>query len=203
MLSAGDSAPKIKLPADDGSQFDLAAKKGEHVIVYFYPRDDTPGCTVEAIDFSKQAAALKKLGATVVGISKDSIASHVRFRDKHALKVSLLSDPDLTVHKAFGAWGEKTMYGKKVEGVIRSTFLIGPDGKVKRAWPSVKVAGHVDAVIAALKGGDAPAKPAAKTTKAVAKATKPAEKKPAPKLAAEKKAVAKKPVSKKPAGKKA
>ncbi len=194
MLSAGDTAPKVKLPADDGSNFDLAAHKGGHVVVYFYPRDDTPGCTVEAIDFSKQAATLKKLGATVVGISKDSIASHCRFRDKHKLKVALLSDPDLGVHKAFGAWGEKTMYGKKVEGVIRSTFLIGPDGKVKRAWPSVKVAGHVDAVIAALKGGEAPAgaekKPAAKpATKAIAKqaaAKKPAAKKPAAKKPATK-----------------
>ena len=182
MLSAGDKAPKVKLPADDGSNFDLAAKKGEHVVVYFYPRDDTPGCTVEAIEFTKAAAAFKKLGATVVGVSKDTIASHCRFRDKHKLKIALLSDPDLTVHKAFGAWGEKTMYGKKVEGVIRSTFLIGPDGKVARAWPSVKAAGHAEAVLAALKGGGAPAKPAAK---------KPAAKKPA----------AKKPAAKKPAAK--
>src|SRR5687767_12659255 len=130
MLKAGDKAPTFRLPADDGSTFDLATAKGRHVVVYFYPRDDTPGCTVEAIDFTKSRKKFESGGATVVGISKDSVASHCKFRDKHGLSVRLLSDPDLKVHKAFGAWGEKTMYGKKVEGVIRSTFLVGPDGKV-------------------------------------------------------------------------
>ncbi len=196
MISAGDTAPNIELPADDGSTFSLRAQKGKHVIAYFYPRDDTPGCTVEAIEFTAAKARFDKLGAVVVGISKDNIASHCRFRDKHKLRIALLSDASLAVHKAYGAWGEKTMYGKKVEGVIRSTFWIGTDGKVKRAWSSVKVAGHVDAVLAAL-GGTAPADKAAKAPaakkpatakKAAAKpAAKVATKKPAPKSAPKKK----------------
>jgi peroxiredoxin Q/BCP len=141
MLKAGDRAPTFKLPAADGGTFDLAKSKGRNVIVYFYPRDDTPGCTVEAIEFSRALKDFEGAGATIVGISKDSIASHCKFRDKHKLTIALASDPDLAVHRAYGAWGEKTMYGKKVEGVIRSTFLVGPDGKVAAAWPSVKVAG--------------------------------------------------------------
>ncbi|NUP09461.1 MAG: peroxiredoxin [Polyangiaceae bacterium] len=183
MLKAGDQAPRFSLPAADGSTFDLAKSKGRHVVVYFYPRDDTPGCTVEAIDFSRARKDFEAAGASVVGISKDSIASHCRFRDKHDLTITLASDQDLTVHKAFGAWGEKTMYGKKIEGVLRSTFLVGPNGKIVRAWPSVKVAGHVAQVLDTLRGGDgaadapAPKKPAAaKATKAAPKAAKPAAK---------------------------
>lgn len=182
MLKAGDKAPTVRLPAADGGTFDLSKAKGRHVVVYFYPRDDTPGCTVESIDFSKARADFEEAGATVVGISKDSIASHCKFRDKHGLTIALLSDPDLTVHKGFGAWGEKTMYGKKVEGVIRSTFLIGPDGKVAHAWPSVKVAGHVQKVLDVLRGGEEEEAPA---KKAPAKKT-PAKKTPAKKAPAKK-----------------
>ena len=196
-------APTFTLPADDGSTISLASLKGKHAIVYFYPRNDTPGCTVEAKDFSAAIDKFVRAGAVVLGVSKDSIASHTKFRDKYGLKFRLLSDPDLATHRAYGAWGEKNMYGKKVEGVIRSTFLVAPDGKVKRAWPTVKVAGHVDAVLAELTGGgDAPAakpaKPAAKKTpaKAPVKKTKaalpkPVAKKPA-KKAATKKSAAKK-----------
>ena len=135
------------------------------------------------------------LRITVVGISKDSIASHCKFRDKHALTITLCSDPDLAVHKAYGAWGEKTMYGKKVEGVIRSTFLVGPDGKVAAAWPSVKVAGHVEKVLATLRGEEAPAPTPKKVASKKAAAKKAGAKKAAPaaKKAAPKKAAAKKP----------
>ncbi|MBL9023939.1 MAG: peroxiredoxin [Myxococcales bacterium] len=179
MIKTGDKAPSFSLPADDGTTISLASLKGKHAVVYFYPKDDTPGCTVEAKDFSAAMGKLQKAGAVVLGVSKDSIASHCKFRDKHALKIRLLSDPDLSTHRAYGAFGEKTMYGKKVEGVIRSTFLIGPDGKVKRAWPSVKVAGHVDAVLAELTGGGAAA-PAKKAAAPAKKAAAPAKKAAAP-----------------------
>ena len=200
MIQTGDKAPSFSLPADDGSTISLASLKGKHAVVYFYPKDDTPGCTVEAKDFSAAMGKLQKAGAVVLGISKDSIASHCKFRDKHALKIRLLSDPELAAHKAYGAFGEKTMYGKKVQGVIRSTFLIGPDGKVKRAWPSVKVAGHVDAVLAELAGSGAGAAPAKKASAKKAPAKKaPAKKAPAKKAPA-KKAAAKKAPAKKASG---
>lgn len=188
-LRAGDRAPTFTLPADDGSTFDLAKQSGK-TVVYFYPRDDTPGCTVEAIDFSKAAKDFERSGAKVVGISKDSIAAHCRFRDKHKLAVRLLSDPDLSVHRAYGAFGEKTMYGKKVEGVIRSTFLVGTDGRIERVWPTVKVAGHVEQVLSAVRG-----------EAAAAPAKKPAAKRPVTKAPIPEKATAKKPVAKKPAAK--
>ncbi len=191
MVQAGQKAPTFSLPADDGSTVSLAALEGKHAVVYFYPRDDTPGCTVEAKDFSAAIDKFIRAGAVVLGVSKDSIASHTKFRDKYGLKFRLLSDPDLTTHRAYGAWGEKNMYGKKVEGVIRSTFLVAPDGKVKRAWPTVKVAGHVDAVLAELTGGAAaPAAKKAPAKKAPAKKA-PAKKAPAKKAPA-KKAPAKK-----------
>jgi peroxiredoxin Q/BCP len=186
MIKTGDKAPSFSLPADDGTTISLASLKGKHAVVYFYPKDDTPGCTIEAKDFSAAMGKLQKAGAVVLGVSKDSIASHCKFRDKYALKIRLLSDPDLSTHKAYGAFGEKTMYGKKVEGVIRSTFLIGPDGKVKRAWPSVKVAGHVDAVLAELTGGSAAA-PAKKAAAPAKKAAAPAKKAAAPAKKAAKK----------------
>lgn len=200
MLEHGDAVPNFSLASDDGSTFDLASAKGKAVVAYFYPRDDTPGCTIEAKDFTSAAKQFAAAGALVVGISKDSIASHCKFRDKYKLGIRLLSDADLTVHKAFGAWGEKVMYGQKKEGVIRSTFLIGPDGKLVKAWRSVKVAGHVDQVLSAVleqkdsppatrksatlpAPGDvavskaaAPKKSAAKKTSAPAPAKQPAKK---------------------------
>jgi peroxiredoxin Q/BCP len=183
MLKEGDKAPAFALESDAGKQVRLGDFAGRALVLYFYPRDNTPGCTREAIAFSAAAARFAAAGASVVGVSRDSVKSHGSFRDKHALTIPLLSDPDLAVHKAFGAWGEKTMYGKKVEGTIRSTFVIGPDGKIARVFSPVKVDGHADAVLDALGAPAAKAKPAAK---------KPAAKKP----------VAKKPVAKKAPAKK-
>jgi peroxiredoxin Q/BCP len=145
------AAPKFDLESDEGSRVRLSDFEGKWLVVYFYPRDNTPGCTREAQDFTKAVARLKKLGAEVVGISKDSIKSHCGFKEKIGIKFPLLSDPDLVAHKAFGAWGTKVMYGKSVEGTLRSTFLISPEGKLVQSWKSVKVDGHVDKVLAALQ----------------------------------------------------
>jgi peroxiredoxin Q/BCP len=150
-LSPGDKAPAFDLDSDSGKKATLKDFSGKSLVLYFYPRDNTPGCTREAQAFTKLLPAFKKAGAEVVGVSKDSVASHCGFRDKLKLKVTLLSDPDLATHKAYGAYGEKTMYGKKVMGVIRSTFLIDAKGKIARAWSSVKVDGHAEAVLAALR----------------------------------------------------
>ena len=143
--------PPFDLESDQGKRVRSADLAGKWAVIYFYPRDSTPGCTREAQGFTGALPALKKLGALVLGISKDSIASHCTFRDKYDLAFPLLSDPDLEVHKAFGAFGKKVMYGKEVEGVIRSTFLVAPDGSIARAWKSVKVDGHVDAVLRTLQ----------------------------------------------------
>lgn len=153
ILEAGNKAPKFDLESDAGGHLTLGDFAGKWLILYFYPKDNTPGCTREAQDFTAAGtlASLKKLGAAVVGVSKDSIKSHCTFRDKFALKFPLLSDPELSVHEAYGAYGEKTMYGKKVQGVIRSTFLIGPDGKIASVWRGVKVDGHVAKVLQALQ----------------------------------------------------
>jgi thioredoxin-dependent peroxiredoxin len=159
MLKEGDRAPSFELPSDAGKAVKLSDFAGQKLVLYFYPRDNTPGCTREAVAFSAAAKRIAAAGASVVGVSKDSVKSHGSFRDKHELTIPLLSDPDLVVHRAFGAWGEKTMYGKKVEGTIRSTFVIGPEGKITKVFPSVKVDGHVEAVIEAL-GGPSPAKKA-------------------------------------------
>jgi peroxiredoxin Q/BCP len=200
MLSQGDKAPDFELESDAGTKVRLSKLRGKRVVVYFYPKDSTPGCTVEANDFTRQKPAFDALGVTVLGISRDSVKSHASFRDKQGLKITLLSDPELVAHNAFGAWGEKNMYGKKILGTIRSTFLVGEDGKVAHAWPAVKVAGHVDQVLAAARG-EAPAKkaPAAKAPAAPVKA--PAAKKPAAKAPAAKKPAAKAPAAKKPAAK--
>jgi peroxiredoxin Q/BCP len=144
-------APQFDLESDQGKRVRLDDFTGKWVVVYFYPKDNTPGCTREAQGFTAAMPALRKLGAEVVGVSKDSTKSHCGFRDKIGIGFRLLSDPTLEAHKAFGAWGKKTMYGKEVEGTIRSTFLVAPDGTVAKAWRSVKVDGHVDAVIAALR----------------------------------------------------
>jgi peroxiredoxin Q/BCP len=150
-LEEGDKAPAFTLEADDGSKVKLADLKGSPVVLYFYPADDTPGCTKEACAFRDRAAELKKLGAKVLGVSPDDVASHGKFRDKFKLNFSLLADLDHKLADKFGAWREKNMYGKKSMGIVRSTFLIGPDGVIKRAWKAVKVDGHDEAVIAALK----------------------------------------------------
>jgi peroxiredoxin Q/BCP len=142
MLEAGKKAPPFTLPSSDGDEV------SQYVVLYFYPRDNTPGCTVEAQDFRDALPKLKKAGAVVLGVSKDSIASHCKFRDKYELTFPLLTDADGKVMEAYGAWGEKVMYGKKMLGVIRSTVLIGKDGKVIRHWPKVSVKGHAEQVLA-------------------------------------------------------
>jgi peroxiredoxin Q/BCP len=147
----GSKAPAFTLPADDGSKVKLSDLKGSPVVLYFYPADDTPGCTKEACAFRDRSAELKKLGAIVIGISPDDVASHVKFRDKYTLNFPLLADADHKVADQFGAWREKNMYGKKSMGIVRSTFLIDADGKIAKVWKSVKVDGHDEQVIAALK----------------------------------------------------
>ena len=151
MLEVGKKAPAFTMESSDGGKVKLSDLAGKVVVLYFYPRDNTPGCTVEAENFRDAVPALKKLGAVVLGVSKDSIASHCKFRDKYSLSFPLLTDADGKVMEAYSAWGEKVLYGKKSMGIIRSTVLIGKDGKVVKHWPKVKVAGHVDEVVAAVK----------------------------------------------------
>jgi peroxiredoxin Q/BCP len=150
-IKAGDKAPDFSLPADNGGRVRLADFRGRKVVVYFYPADDTPGCTLEAIDFTKAAPAFARAGTAVIGISPDSPDSHDRFKAKHDLSIQLAADPDRKVIAAYGAWGEKNMYGRKSMGVIRSTFLIGPDGRIAKEWRKVRVAGHVEAVLEAAR----------------------------------------------------
>jgi peroxiredoxin Q/BCP len=149
-IREGAPAPHFDLESDAGKRVRLADFAGRWLIVYFYPKDNTPGCTREAKEFTESLGHLKRAGAAVVGISRDSVASHCGFRDKQGIGLPLLSDPDLAIHRAYGAWGTKTSYGKTAEGVIRSTFLIAPDGTVARAWKGVKVDGHVEEVLEAL-----------------------------------------------------
>ena len=152
-IEEGKAAPRFTLADADGNDVSLSSFAGKNVIVYFYPKDDTPGCTKEACGFRDGWSDLKKLGAVLLGVSADSAASHKKFAAKYRLPFTLLSDPDHTVMEKYGAWGEKVLYGKKVTGVIRSTVWIGPDGKVKKHWARVREAAtHPDAVIAALKG---------------------------------------------------
>ncbi len=148
-VAVGSPAPDFTLPTDQG-ELSLAALKGRPVVVYFYPKDDTSGCTREAIGFSSLAEEFAKTGATVIGVSPDTVDKHGKFRVKHKLTVALGSDPDHKVAESYGAWGEKSLYGKKYLGIIRSTFLIGPDGIVARVWPKVKVEGHAEDVLAAV-----------------------------------------------------
>ena len=153
MIEEGKAAPRFTLSDADGNDVSLSSFAGKDVIVYFYPKDDTPGCTKEACGFRDGWSDLKKAGAVVLGISADSAASHAKFAAKYKLPFTLLSDPDRTVMTKYGAWGKKVLYRKKVTGVIRSTVWIGPDGKVKKHWARVREAAtHPDAVIAALKG---------------------------------------------------
>lgn len=150
-LETGDKAPNFKLATDDGATVSRAALKGAPFILYFYPKDDTSGCTKEAIDFSAAAAKFAKLGVAVVGVSKDSIASHEKFRKKHKLKITLASDPDIETANAWGVWVEKSLYGRKYMGMERATFLVDAKGVIAEAWHKVKVPGHVEAVLAAAK----------------------------------------------------
>ena len=161
-VQEGATAPEFALENDAGERVTLDDDADRWLINYFYPQDNPPGCTREAQAFTAAAPRLAKLGADVVGVSKDSVKSHCGFREKIGITFPLLSDPDLTVHRAYGAWGAKTMYGKQVQGVIRSTFLVAPDGRIARIWRGVKVDGHVDKVIAALGEAQSERKPAKK-----------------------------------------
>jgi peroxiredoxin Q/BCP len=150
MIEVGKRAPAFKLASSDGDEVSLADFKGKRVVLYFYPKDSTPGCTLEAQDFQNALPQFKKRNAVVLGVSRDTIASHCKFRDKYELHFPLLSDPDHEVLEAYGAWGEKNMYGKKILGVLRSTVVIDAQGKVQAIFPSVKVKGHIEKVLEAL-----------------------------------------------------
>src|SRR5579862_4199853 len=146
-LSEGDKAPKFSLPDQDGKKVSLKDFAGAPVVVYFYPADDTPGCTKEACQFNENLSAFSRSGAKVVGISPDGAAKHTKFREKYGLTFPLLSDPDHGVMEAFGAWGEKTMYGKKTVVTIRSTFLIDAKGTITRVWYNVRADCHAAKVL--------------------------------------------------------
>lgn len=151
-LDAGERAPAFTLPDHDEQPVALADFAGRQVVVYFYPADDTPGCTKEACQFNENLQAFERARVAVVGISPDGAAKHRRFREKYGLTFPLLTDADRSVMAAYGAYGEKTMYGKKTVGVIRSTFLVGPDGTIQRAWYNVRADGHAAKVLAEIEG---------------------------------------------------
>jgi peroxiredoxin Q/BCP len=148
-LVAGDKAPSFKITTDSGDTLTSASLKGTPYVVYFYPKDDTSGCTKEAIAFSQNLKKFDKLGIAVLGISKDSLESHAKFRKKHKLKIALGSDPGTKMAMDWGVWGEKSLYGRKYMGMERATFLVDAKGVVKQAWHKVKVPGHVEAVLQA------------------------------------------------------
>ena len=152
-LAAGDTAPDFKLPDQDGESISLDALRGRRVVIYFYPADDTPGCTKEACQFNDNLKTFEKAGVAVLGISPDKAEKHTKFRSKYKLKFPLLTDADKSVMEKYGAWGEKTMYGKKTVGTIRSTFLIGPTGKIERAWYHVRADGHAAKVLEEVAAG--------------------------------------------------
>jgi peroxiredoxin Q/BCP len=150
-LELGDKAPDFAVPDQDGTKVTLKEFKGKQVVLYFYPKDDTPGCTKESCDFRDSMAAIKKSGAVILGVSLDGQASHQKFIKKFSLPFPLLSDEDKTVSKAYGVYKQKSMYGKTYWGIERSTFVIDKEGTLKRIFRKVKVDGHVDEVLAALK----------------------------------------------------
>lgn len=151
-LEIGAKAPDFDRPTDGGGTFKLSKDgKGKKVVLYFYPKDDTPGCTKQAIGFSELIEEFDAAGAIVVGVSKDTVAKHDKFRDKHELKVTLVSDEDGALCEAYGVWQEKKNYGKTYMGIVRTTFLIDEKGKIAQIWPKVRVAGHVETVLEAVK----------------------------------------------------
>ena len=151
-MAKARQAPDFDLPTDSGGRVKLSDLKGEKVVVYFYPRDDTSGCTLEAIDFTKAAKAFATAGTKVIGISPDTPKAHDKFKAKHDLRITLAADPEKEAIGAYGVWVEKSMYGRKYMGVERATFLIGPDRRIAQEWRKVRVPGHVDEVLAAAKG---------------------------------------------------
>ena len=147
----GKKVPAFRLPATGEQEIKLSDYQGKNIVLYFYPRDSTPGCTTEGLDFQANLTKFKRAGAIILGVSRDSIASHEKFRDKQGFNFDLLSDADETLCKIFDVIKEKNMYGKKVMGIERSTFLIDEKGVLKQEWRKVKVAGHVDEVLVAVK----------------------------------------------------
>jgi peroxiredoxin Q/BCP len=150
-LKEGDPAPDFDLPTDGGGRFKLSGQRGEAVVVYFYPKDDTSGCTLEAIDFSGRKAEFGRAGTTIVGLSPDSVRDHDKFKAKHNLTIMLAADEEKQTAEAYGVWMEKSMYGRKYMGVDRSTFLVDKTGAIARIWRKVKVDGHVQEVLDAAK----------------------------------------------------
>lgn len=151
MVSEGEPAPDFDLPADDGSRVRLRDLRGRKVVLYFYPRDDTSGCTVEACEFRDTLPRIDEAGAVVLGVSPDSVESHVKFKEKHDLNFPLLADEEHEVAEAYGVWKEKSMYGRKYWGVERSTFLIDEEGTIERSWHRVKPKGHAAQVAAVVE----------------------------------------------------
>ncbi len=156
-IEAGQKAPAFTLQDDSGKKVKLADLQGSPVVLYFYPRDDTPGCTREACAFRDRSEEIQQLGAHVLGVSPDTVESHQKFRDKYTLNFPLLADPQHTVAEKYGAWREKNLYGKKSMGIQRSTFLIDAHGKVAKVWKRVRVDGHDQAVIDAIEALESPA----------------------------------------------
>ncbi|CAE7593953.1 bcp [Symbiodinium microadriaticum] len=150
-LDVGDKAPAFSLPVNGDGTFSLKDAKGKKLVLYFYPKDDTPGCTKEAIGFTEQLAKFKRAGALVVGVSKDTVAKHDKFIDKYDLKIPLISDEDGSLCEAYGVWVEKKNYGRTYMGIERSTFLIDEKGKIAEIWRKVRVNGHVDKVLETVK----------------------------------------------------
>jgi thioredoxin-dependent peroxiredoxin len=150
MLKVGDKAPDFKVQDDAGQAVSLKDFKGKNLVLYFYPKDDTPGCTTEACGFRDAEKTYAKKNAVIVGVSPDPVTAHVKFKNKYGLPFRLLSDPEKTMLEAYGVWKEKSMYGRKYMGVERTTFVIDPQGKIVQVFPKVSVTGHVDAVLATL-----------------------------------------------------
>ena len=151
MISIGDNAPQFTLATNGGGQFSFAETVGKYLVLYFYPKDDTPGCTKEAIGFSEERAAFEAQNALVVGVSRDTVQKHDKFISKHDLRIPLISDEDGRLCEAFGTWVEKNMYGKTYMGIERATFLISPEGEVLKIWRKVKVPGHVEEVLSQIQ----------------------------------------------------
>lgn len=195
MLAIGDTAPAFTLPDQTGTALDSKSLKGQRYLVYFYPKDSTPGCTMQACGLQSDLAQFNGLGIRVLGVSMDSVASHKKFADKYGLRFSLLADTERQLIEAYGVWVEKSMYGKSYMGISRSSFLVGANGKIEQVWEKANTKTHAQDVLAFVNGGAVPAAGKAPAKKAAAK--------PAPaKKAAVKKAVAKKAPAKKVAAKK-
>jgi thioredoxin-dependent peroxiredoxin len=150
-LVAGAKAPPFRVPRDDGTTVSLRDFKGRNLVLYFYPKADTPGCTKEAIAFSRLHAAFERAGTAILGVSADSVKAQDKFKSKHRLKIALASDESKEMLQAYAAWGEKSMYGRKYLGVIRKTFLIDGKGRIARVWPKVRVPGHAEEVLEAAR----------------------------------------------------